>query len=480
MGEALPARTIAVVGGGLSGTLFALKLAAARPDFRIVIVEASRRIGRGLAYGTCAPQHLLNVPISRMEIGLKPGFADWLQGNPAAASALAEGLAESGGDLPGMFAPRALFGAYLEERLAERIVRGDGPGVSVVRGEGVGLLPHPARGIRLSDGRGIAADMIVLATGNLAPGTPRGPDRWLYDSSAFVPDPWAPDAFDGVDPADPLLLLGAGLTMVDIVLRLAAVGHKGPILATSRRGLLPHVHRAGGAWPAFLEAVLPASPLRLLQLVRAHVAAAEAQGIPWQRVFDAARPAIPAVWGGWSIAEKRQFLRHLRTRWDVHRHRMAPRIAAALQAEMDRSRLEILAARLRGYRPVDGGIEVVLAPRSGGERRFTAARIVNCTGPRRDLGGLALPLIDDLRDRGFAVPDALGLGLETDNCALLDKQGRPSTWLFGLGAITVPQWWEITAVPEIAVQVDRLVERIADPQAARLSAGDFLDLGAGI
>ncbi|MDB5687052.1 MAG: hypothetical protein JWR77_1641, partial [Rhizorhabdus sp.] len=84
MSKSTPARTVAVVGGGLSGTLLALKLAAARPDFRIVVIEASRRIGRGLAYGTCAPQHLLNVPVSRMEIGLMPGFADWLQANPAA------------------------------------------------------------------------------------------------------------------------------------------------------------------------------------------------------------------------------------------------------------------------------------------------------------------------------------------------------------------------------------------------------------
>ena len=85
--------SVAVIGGGLSGALFGLKLAAARPDFRVIVIEATRRIGRGLAYGACTPQHLLNVPISRMEVGLKPGFADWLQANPAAQDALATGLA---------------------------------------------------------------------------------------------------------------------------------------------------------------------------------------------------------------------------------------------------------------------------------------------------------------------------------------------------------------------------------------------------
>nr|WP_299911052.1 FAD/NAD(P)-binding protein [Sphingomonas bacterium] len=480
MSEPSSVHTVAVVGGGLSGALFALKLAAARPDFHIVVIEATRRIGRGLAYGACTPQHLLNVPVSRMEVGLKPGFADWLDANPDAAGALSIGLEESGGDPHGIFVPRALFGAYLEERLEVALVTDGGPGLSLVRGEAVRILARPDRAVRLSDGREIAADAIVLATGNLAPRAPGGPDQWFYDTPGFVPDPWAPDAFDGLQPDDPLMLLGTGLTTVDIVLKLTAAGHRGPILATSRRGLLPQVHAAGGAWPAFLEAAIPASPRALTRLIRDQVAAAQAQGVPWQRVFDAARPAIPAVWSSWSSREKRQFLRHLRTRWDVHRHRMAPRINDALHAQAESGRLDILAARLRSYRLTDDGVDITLAPRGSAERRFTAARVVNCTGPRRDAGNIAIPLLADLRDQGLALPDALGLGLETENCALLDMDRRASTWLFALGALTCPQWWEITAVPEIAVQVDRLVGQLANPEARQLSAGDFLDLGAGI
>jgi len=140
----------------------------------------------------------------------------------------------------------------------------------------------------------------------------------------------------------------------------------------------------------------------------------------------------------------------------------------------------VLAARVDSYRLVDGGgVEIALASR-GGERRFVATHVVNCTGPRRDLAALGTPLITDLRQRGLALPDALGLGVETEKCALLDTDRRASNWLFALGALTCPQWWEITAVPEIAVQIDRLVGQLAHPKAAQLSAGDFLDLGAGI
>jgi uncharacterized NAD(P)/FAD-binding protein YdhS len=112
--------------------------------------------------------------------------------------------------------------------------------------------------------------------------------------------------------------------------------------------------------------------------------------------------------------------------------------------------------------------------------------VINCTGPASDLDRLVLPLIDQLKVRGWAVPDALGLGLETDDCALLQADGVPSDWLYALGPVTRPAWWEITATPEIAVQVGRLVARLAGvdmaAQAAgpRLTADAFVDLGAGI
>lgn len=486
------ARKVVVVGGGLSGGLFALRLSLARPDFRIVVIENRARLGRGVAYGACSPHHLLNVPVSRMEVGLRPSFADWLTRRAPDEPELIAALAESGGAIADAFAPRALFGAYLEERIAERLgaaQTGEEPGLIGVRGEAVRLLGAPRRGVTLSDGREFEADIVVLATGNLAPGRPGGAGAWLYDTAAFIPDPWSPDAFEDVRPDDPLLLLGTGLTMVDIVLRLAAAGHTGPMLAVSRRGLAPRSHRAGGAWPAFLADAPGRSPAEITGLIRAQAAAAEAAGVPWQRVFDAARPAVPAIWRGWSVAQKRQFLRHLRARWDVFRHRMAPRIGEALESLVVSGALEMRGARIAGYRPIrqDGRerVEASLALRGGGRRIFAAARVINCTGPRRDLASLGVPLVADLRERGLALPDALGLGLETENGALLDKVRRPSDWLYALGALTCPAWWEITAVPEIAVEVANLTAELAvvgAPRAAHhtLSAADFLDLGAGI
>ena len=73
------ARNIGVIGAGFAGTLFALKLAAIRPEWTIFLIERRTYYGRGIAYGACGPQHLLNVPVMRMEVGLTPGFAQWLE-----------------------------------------------------------------------------------------------------------------------------------------------------------------------------------------------------------------------------------------------------------------------------------------------------------------------------------------------------------------------------------------------------------------
>src|SRR4051812_33974016 len=73
-------RTIIIVGGGLSGSLLALRAVEDR-DNKVILVERGGAVGRGVAYGACDHAHLLNVPLFRMEVGLSPSFADWLSAN---------------------------------------------------------------------------------------------------------------------------------------------------------------------------------------------------------------------------------------------------------------------------------------------------------------------------------------------------------------------------------------------------------------
>ncbi|RYF91285.1 MAG: hypothetical protein EON95_15330 [Caulobacteraceae bacterium] len=473
-------RTVAIVGGGFSGTLLALKLTAAKPSWRILLIDPAVRPGRGLAYGACEPYHLLNVPAHRMETGLTPPFQTWLQG---AGRPLDEALLEADGVLADAFLPRGLLGDYLQERLEAACGQDGDTGLRTVRGEAVALLEPPRRGVRLLDGREIACDLLVLATGNLPPRAPLAPDAWLHDHPAFVPDPWAPRALAGGDPDGAVLLLGTGLTMVDVALKLAAEGQRGPMVAVSRRGLLPTPHRAGGAWSPFVAPLLPASPLMLTRAIRAAAAQAERQGAPWQRVMDAVRPAIARVWETWSPGQRRQFLRHLRPRWDVHRHRMAPRVAARLDALLESAALTVLGGRVIDWSRSNGQVTARLHLRGlKTEQSLTVARVINCTGPRSDLDRLANPLFADLARRRLIRPDPLGLGLESEDCAVQDIDGRASDWLYAVGPLTRPALWEVTAVPEITAQIDRLTRELAqDADRPKLALAEtFIDMGAGI
>jgi len=451
---------IAIIGGGFSGALLAIRLAHAAPERVVHLIERRRRAGVGLAYGACEPHHLLNVPTSRMEVGLEPGFTDWLHARTGFRPP--EGIAPADA-----FAPRALFGAYMEERLAEthsvRRVRGDA--VRIARAE---------RQVLLADGRAVDADIVVLATGNRAP----PPLRFAHDSTNAAPDPWSHDAFDDLHADAPVLFVGVGLTMVDIALSLAARGHRGEMIALSRHGLLPTRHEAGGSWPAFLSTVDATSVRGAMALVRREIAKAVAAGVPWRRVIDAARPEVARVWRAWPQSERARFLRHARIYWDVHRHRMAPQIADALDALLASGQLHVVAGRLAGS-DADG---VRIRLRGGGEEILRVARVFNCTGPASDFSSTEEPLYADLKRNGLVRTDALRLGIETEESALVDASGAVSEWLFALGPLTRPAYWEVTAVPEIRAQVDALSQRLL--QHAPLPATDladvFGDLGAGI
>lgn len=486
MSGELKMANIAILGGGFSGSLLALKLLAEAPDLEVLLVERTGAIGKGIAYGACDSFHLLNVPVHRMEPGLEPGFMDWLRADANRLAALSR---EEGRPLEEAFAPRALFGAYLQERLLKAGAADAGGRLRFVRGEAVEMEAGRLVRIRLRDGRDIHADRVVLALGHLPPRYPAAPESAAYASPRYVGDPWEKGALDCIDADDTVLLLGAGLSMVDVTLHLARRGHRGGITALSRRGLLPRPHKGGGSWGPL---VLPedVSPRSLTHFLRGQAAEALAAGVPWQRVADAARPVTASIWQGWNGRERALFLRHLRPWWDMHRHRMAPEIAAALAGLEEAGQLRLLAGRIVDLRLATDALELVYRPHGGkgGVDSIRAAHVINCTGPNMSIGRTGEPLILSLDRQHLLREDPLGLGLETDDCAVIDASGRPSRWLFALGPLTRPSLWEVTAVPEIRVQVERLARRLAGtapggrpasgPTTALAEA--FADLGAGI
>jgi uncharacterized NAD(P)/FAD-binding protein YdhS len=314
----------------------------------------------------------------------------------------------------------------------------------------------------------VVADRVVLAVGNYAPAHPPLGDPAFIQHPSYVGDPWLPGALEVVRRDRPVLLIGTGLTTLDIALDLRARARTAPMLAVSRRGLLPHPHRDHGGPPPPLAVPRelfdgPRTAYHHARAVRAWIRELAGRGIDWRDAFVALRPVTAALWQRLDTRERARFLRHLRPFWEVHRHRAAPRPAALLGRMIQDGELQPIAGRLVAIDPADAGLLVRLRRRGqSGLTALAVGAVVNCTGPCTDVRSLDEPLIDALRAQGILRPDALGLGAEVDaGCALVDAAGRSSRVFAAVGPLLRARDWEATAVPELRVHAEKVAERLS-------------------
>lgn len=442
---------IAVIGAGFSGVMTAIHLLwRCRPGERVYLIERSARVGPGVAYGSNHPRHLVNVRAENMSAfeDEPDHFLRWLgRLDPQEQADAGERT------IAGTFVRRSVYGRYIQELLRDAIARQDG-------GDNLFLIPDQAVGVRrngarfdiaTANGRQHPVDAVVLALGNLPPRRPMIP--------GYMASPWARGALLGLRRDEPVVLLGTGLTMVDACLALIEQGFSGPIHAVSRRGLLPLAH---GPATAYADLRLTAddrrSLLALFKGVRREVERAARDGVGWRTVVDAARPHLQTLWMEMTLADKKRFLRHVRPWWDAHRHRMAPTVAATIASLQATRTLQVHTGRIGSIQPDDGGLRVSWRPLGAqGERTILAQRVIDCTGLADDFTKLDDPLIQQLLGDGMVRPSPVGLGLDcTSYGAVVDQGGHSSRRLFAVGPITRGALWEITSVPEIRSQAERV------------------------
>jgi uncharacterized NAD(P)/FAD-binding protein YdhS len=456
--ERAPA-TIAVIGAGFSGTLLALHLLRRCPEARVLLIERNQQFGRGLAYSTGNDNHLLNVPAGKMSAfrDRPRHFVEWLAKQKGAAWT------------EDSFVPRRLFGAYVRHLLNMELKSGAAARLELLRGEVVDMEDGHHLLLELDRGRRVAAHFAVIAAGNFPPEPPPVADPWLYESSWYKGDPWASDTLADLDPMTPVLLIGTGLTMIDTAMSLLDRGHRGPLYALSRRGLLPRHHARRSEAPLLSTAELPTTVSGLMRLMRSEIIAARAQGVSWQAVIDGLRPVTQELWCALTPKERARFLRHVRPWWDVHRHRVSPGIAARIDSALKIGQLIIAAGRIVAYERLANGISVSYrALRSDPRRIEGIGRVINCSGPACDFDRVRNPLIGNLLARGKARADALRLGLDvTMEGALRSRDGAISQRLYAVGPLTKGVFWEMTAVPDIRRQCELLAAHLAQLVAGR-------------
>ncbi|MES2862188.1 MAG: FAD/NAD(P)-binding protein [Pseudomonadota bacterium] len=423
---------VAIVGGGFSGSMLAARLA--ERGVASTLINRTADFGLGVAYSTPFDGHLLNVRSARMSaLADQPDhFVRWLE-------AIHPDLADPDG-----FAPRRIFGRYVQARLAQ--VEAAYPGlITRVAGE---VATIESDGVLLSDGRRILAQVVVLATGNPAP-------RIASDDGAerVIGDPWAPGALDPISLDDDVVIIGTGLTMVDMLLMLEARGWRGKATALSRRGLLPRAH---GERP---DPVRPPTPELLTGPLSGRLAEARrlSSTLGWREVMEGLRPITADLWREADPATRSRIVRHLRPWWDVHRHRLAPAIGATIAGLIAEGRLTVRTGRVRSVTPSPDGVNVDWRPRKGpAQPGLTGRWLIDCTGPGH--APEADPLTGPLLISGRARLDPLRLGLDLDGMGrVLDRDGRADPTLFVLGPPARAAFWETIAAPDIRKRIEDVV-----------------------
>ncbi|AZO20829.1 FAD-dependent oxidoreductase [Mesorhizobium sp. M1E.F.Ca.ET.045.02.1.1] len=438
--------SIIIVGGGASGVVLAAHLLKSpNPDLRVTLIEKRPHFGQGMAYSTLLSAHVLNVKASGMSAYADDpdNFARWV---------LERGLARP--DQGPFYAPRSLYARYLKELLddIEQRERENGR-LRLIREESLSISPTPAGvEVALANGTSVVGHLAVLATGHdEQPGAFQG--RAIRMGS---------DGDTALDPEAPVLVLGTGLSMVDAFLSLEQRGHRGQIIAVSRRGLLPSPHRKGN--PIKLDVADIPLGTQLSYFVgwfRNLIRDNQKAGGDWRDVVDGLRPFNQTIWQNWPSSAKRRFVEHTKAWWDIHRHRMAPEVYERVTEAVGSGRIRLVAGRVVDIEPNDGFTVTIQQRGTQALETLDVARIYDCMGIARDISTTSNGLVRSLVERGLARPDPLRLGLDvTARCELIAADGTVSSKLLAVGPLTRGTFFEIDAIPDIRVQCARLSKQL--------------------
>lgn len=439
---------IVIVGGGFSGTAVAIHLLReATRAVRISVIEPREHLGQGVAYSATDPSHRINVPASRMQLaGDDDGAFDrWYRRHgdfPQDPQALqADGS---------VYPQRGAFGRYVEAAF-HQAAKLHGSRVAHLRERAVDWQNGR---LITSTGQRLQADRIVLAVSHPPPRLPRAVQS-LSQHPRLIANPWQPGALAGIPATAKVAIMGTALSMADVVASLARQEHRGEVLVFSRHGLLsrPNAPINLPKWQADYQ---HGSLRQRLRLIREDIARAKTHGLPWQVVLDAVRQQGQVIWQQLSEAEKRQFLRHLRRYWDVHRYRIAPQVAQAIADKRQAGTFHQLAARLQKLEAQSNALQLHLTLRGGKVQQERVDYLVLTTGPDHADLIASQPFLQALHQAGLIHPDSLGMGIEVNALS----QASANLWVAGPAARG--RFGELMGLPQVAEHAQQVAQHVLE------------------
>lgn len=462
-------QTIAIIGGGFSGTMVAVHLIDnSHQPTRIVIINEAETFNKGIAFNPYSKHHLLNVPAAKMSaFPDKPAhFLDWV-------CSRAEFSNRDRNVIGSAFLPRYLYGEYLTEvwQEAARQVRQKNIVVEVKNTtvEDLHIVDDTVT-LTLANGEKVTAAQCVISTGNHVPRNPRILNRDFFNSPRYFQNPWNVDCVRNADKNLPVLIVGNGLTMVDTVLGLLEHNFGNEIFSVSPNGfnILPHRHGAL-TYPHLANELHDDMRLHeVVSLFRKHMRLIREFGLSAEPLIDSLRPHTQRIWQGLTHREKDIFMSRLRHFWGVARHRIPLHIHDKIQQLQIERRLHIRAGQLIEMIEVPNGVAVsFLNSKSGQIENVNVSRVINCTGPETDVMQLENSFLKNCWLRGTLTQDHLKLGINADPASyqVIDKSGARNQRLYTIGSNLKGILWESTAVNEIRQQASALAKQLVTSPA---------------
>jgi uncharacterized NAD(P)/FAD-binding protein YdhS len=450
-------RRVAIIGGGAAAAALLSELLERQPPQPLHLdwYTGGGTPARGVAYGTRSDRHLLNVRAASMSMfaGKPRGFLDFAQRGDHTIA---------GTD----FLPRRLYGDYLEAEVERALERAREAGHDVrVHALSIDAVVPESDGVTLIHGEESSrVDAAVLAIGALPPQPLGGVSEAALESGRYVTEPWS--FLSSVRPDEQprkVVLIGLGLTAVDVLLELSALWPNAHFEAISRHGLLPEPHLENASAPTddgsdLVEAMREAPEIRRwFRLLREAVA----QSTDWRTVIDSLRPHTPSLWAALPLGERARFLRHARWAWERVRHRMAPQVMTALQSLEADGRLHRRCGRLETVDTAGNGLQLqVRSTHDGSVETMDADLVIQTVGLNTDVRRTRHALIRQLATNGHLAPDPLGLGCIATTEGRLQHGDHVWPHFYAIGTLLRGVLWESTAMPEIRQQARQLADRL--------------------
>lgn len=471
------ARRITIVGGGFSGVSAAVQLVHHTPfPIDITLIESRERVGPGLAYSTRDPDHRLNGPAWAHSVDPTDGahFARWCE-----AHGVFERDPQALQDNGAAFVRRFEFGRYLEETLNKHAVwPKTGSTIETVRDRATGAT-DTGNGIAVltEAGHAIVSDLVLVATGNAVPRLQAPLPATLAQLPSVIENPLDTWRLANIPKTARVLIIGSGLTSLDVLSTLRRQQYAGDIVVISRRGMRPHAQptstgpaetpsgrqqldRLLSDPPAFITQA-PPTVRAWLKALRTHIRADQAQGLSWHSAFDELRDSVWQLWPTLPATQQRRFLRKLRTWYDVHRFRSPPQNEAIVNQALADGQVVHRAARLLSLTPESGSAALSARYRlvpSGDERVEPFDVVVNCTGLDVAARTAANPFLHALVQQGWLQHDACNIGYAVDSqCRAVGTDGTVRPALRLIGPPTLGTFGDPAGAAFIAAQIHRML-----------------------